>query len=298
VPDNREKIAKNKRKERARLITSPPALQLYTVREQLATDRLGVLRHIAGSGYGAVEPYDVLTDPDQLRADLDEAGLAVCAVHAKVLGEDSGALLRGTRTVGADTVIVPWMEPAIFASADGVAGLARELNEAAVTAADHGLRLGYHNHDFELSARIGGRPALEVLADALDPAVILEVDTYWAAVGGLTPDPREGSETGGDGGRGASDAEGSPPGEFVPALLGRLGDRVRYLHVKDGPVTKDDPMTAVGAGRMPVAEILAACPSAQWHVVELDRCATDMLTAVDESLAWLAAHGLAKPVAR
>jgi len=250
------------------LITSPPALQLYTVREQLAPDRLAVLRRIAGFGYGAVEPYDVLTDPEQLRADLDQAGLAVCAVHANVLGEDADVLLRGTRTVGADTVIVPWMEPAIFASADGIAGLARDLNEAAATAADHGLRLGYHNHDFELSSHIAGRPALEALADALDPAVILEVDTYWAAVGG----------------------------QDVPSLLGRLGDRVRYLHVKDGPVTKEDPMTAVGSGRMPVAEILDACPSAEWHVVELDRCATDMLTAVGDSLAWLAKHNLARPV--
>jgi sugar phosphate isomerase/epimerase len=267
------------------VISSPPALQMYTVREQIATDRPGVLRRIAGFGYGAVEPYDVATDPERLRADLDEAGLAACAVHAKVLGEDSGALLHGTRTVGADTVIVPWVEPAVFATADGVARLARDLNEAAAKAADQGLRLGYHNHDFELSSQIAGRPALEVLADALDPAVILEVDTYWAAVGGLTQGFR--------GGMG-----GSPPGEFVPALLGRLGDRVRYLHVKDGPVTKDDPMTAVGSGRMPVAEILAACPSAEWHVVELDRCATDMLTAVGDSLAWLAAHDLAKPVVR
>jgi sugar phosphate isomerase/epimerase len=251
-------------------MTNPPAVQLYSVREQLTADRRAVLRRIADFGYGAAEPYDVRTDPDQLRADLDEAGLAACAVHAKALGDDADALLRGTRTVGADTVIVPWMEPAIFADAGGVAKLARDLNEAAVKAADHGLRLGYHNHDFELSSHIGGRPALEVLADALDPAVILEVDTYWAAVGG----------------------------QDVPALLGRLGDRVRYLHVKDGPVTKDDPMTAVGSGVMPVAEILAACPSAEWHVVELDRCATDMLTAVGDSLAWLAAHDLAKPVAR
>jgi len=252
------------------LITSPPALQLYSVREQIATDRPAVLRRVAGFGYGAVEPYDVGTEPERQRAELDEAGLAVCAVHAKVLGENAGALLSASRTVGADTVIVPWMDPAIFADADGVAALARDLNEAAGKAADQGLRLGYHNHDFELSSLIAGRPALEVLADALDPAVILEVDTYWAAVGG----------------------------EDVPALLGRLGDRVRYLHVKDGPMTKEDPMTAVGSGRMPVAEILAACPSAEWHVVELDRCATDMLTAVRDSLTWLAAHDLAKPVAR
>ena len=55
-------------------------------------------------------------------------------------------------------------------------------------------------------------------------------------------------------------------------------------------------MTAVGSGRMPVAAVLASCPSAEWHVVELDRCATDVLIAVRDSLAWLAARGLATPV--
>jgi sugar phosphate isomerase/epimerase len=249
------------------LTTNPPAVQLYTLREQLPHGRREVLRALRDFGYGAVEPYDVKTDPEQQRADLDEAGLAVCSVHAKALGEDAGELLAGARTVGAGTVIVPWADPGRFADKAAIEALARELNEGAARAADQGLRFGYHNHWFELESDVGGRTGLEVLADALDPAVILEVDTYWAAVGG----------------------------QDVPALLGRLGDRVRYLHVKDGPVTRDDPMTAVGAGRMPVAAILAAAPAAEWHVVELDRCATDMLTAVGDSLKWLAANGLATP---
>jgi sugar phosphate isomerase/epimerase len=248
---------------------NPPALQLYTLRDRLASDgRLAVLRSVRGFGYGAVEPYDVATDPQRLRDDLDEAGLAVCAVHAKALGADAGALLGGARTVGADTVIVPSVPPGRFADAEAIEALARDLNEGAARAADLGLRLGYHNHWFELEFNVGGVTGLEVLARALDPTVVLEVDTYWAAVGG----------------------------QDVPALLGRLGDKVRYLHVKDGPVTRDDPMTAVGSGRMPVAEILTAAPSAEWHVVELDRCATDMLAAVSDSLAWLARNGLATPV--
>ena len=249
------------------MTSNPLALQLYTVRDQLASGRTAVLAAIRDFGYGAVEPYDVRTDPDALRADLDEAGLAVCSVHARALGEDAAALLDGARTVGADTVIVPSVPAERFADRDAIAALAREFNQAAARAADAGLRFGYHNHAFEFSLA-GGRYGLEVLADALDPGVLLEVDTYWAAVGCQDP--------------GA-----------VPALLGRLGDRVRYLHVKDGPVTREDPMTAVGTGRMPVAEILAACPSAEWHVVELDRCATDMLIAVRESAAWLTGHGLA-----
>ena len=249
------------------MTSNPLALQLYTVRDQLPSGRRAVLQAIRGFGYGAVEPYDVRTDPGALRADLEETGLAVCSVHARALGDDADALLDGAAAVGADTVIVPSVPAERFADPGAIAALARDLNEAAAGAAARGLRFGYHNHAFEMSP-VAGRTGLEALADALDPAVLLEVDTYWAAVGG----------------------------QDVPTLLGKLGDRVRYLHVKDGPVTRDDPMTAVGTGRMPVTEILAACPSAEWHVVELDRCATDVLTAVRDSLAWLAARGLAAPV--
>jgi len=239
---------------------NPPALQLYTVREQLAAGRAGTLRQIAALGYRAVEPFNVLDDPGGLAADLAAAGLAVCSLHAAPTADQAGAVIRAARALGTDTVIVPYLPPAAFADADGVRAVAAGLNGMAARLAGHGLRLGYHNHDFELATVVQGRPALEVLAGALDDSVLLEVDTYWAAVGG----------------------------QDVPALLGRLGDRVRYLHVKDGPVTKDDPMTAVGAGRMPVAEILAAGRAAEWHVVELDWCATDMMTAVADSLTWLA----------
>jgi sugar phosphate isomerase/epimerase len=250
--------------------TNPPALQLYSVRELLPGDRAGVLARIAAFGYGAVELFDVLTDTDGLHADLTAAGLTVSSVHAIPAGDQAEAIAAAVATLGTDTIIVPYQPPERFADADSVRALAGELNEMAAWAAGHGLRLGYHNHDFELSSRIGGRPALEVLADQLQDAVILEVDTYWAAVGG----------------------------QDVPELLRRLGDRVRYLHVKDGPiVNREDFMTAVGAGRMPVAQVLAASPSAAWHVVELDRCATDMMTAIGDSLAWLIARGLAEPAA-
>jgi len=248
--------------------SNPPAVQLYTVREQLADDRPGVLARIAAFGYGAVEPFNILDDPAGLAADLAAAGLAVCSVHATPAADQASAVIEAARTLGAGTVIVPYLPPDRFADAASVREVAAELNSMAARLASDGLRLGYHNHDHELSSLIGGRPALEVLADRLDDVVILEVDTYWAAVGG----------------------------QDVPALLGRLGERVGYLHVKDGPVTRDDPMTAVGAGRMPVAEILAAAPPGAWRVVELDRCATDMMTAVGDSLAWLASQGLAQPV--
>ena len=110
-------------------------------------------------------------------------------------------------------------------------------------------------------------PALEVLADQLDDAVLFEVDTYSAAVGG----------------------------QDVPALLGRLGNRVALPARQGRPGGQQGRLHHRGRRRaVPVAEILAASPSAGWHVVELDRCATDMMTAVGDSLTWLVDAGLAE----
>jgi len=79
------------------LISSPPALQLYTLRDVLPTGRAEVLRRVAEFGYGAVEPYDVRTDPEQLRADLDQAGLAVCSCTPTSSARAATRCFRGTR---------------------------------------------------------------------------------------------------------------------------------------------------------------------------------------------------------
>jgi hypothetical protein len=54
-------------------------------------------------------------------------------------------------------------------------------------------------------------------------------------------------------------------------------------------------MTAVGDGVMDFHAIVeAGKPHTQWLIVELDRCATDMLEAVDRSLAYLVNQGLGR----
>jgi sugar phosphate isomerase/epimerase len=108
------------------------------------------------------------------------------------------------------------------------------------------------------------RPALLHLFEQLAPEVVAEVDVYWAQVGG------------------------SDPADIVAAL----GARVALLHVKDGPADEPpSPMVAVGDGVVDVPGVLAAAPTASWHVVELDRCATDMFQAVERSYDYLVGGG-------
>jgi sugar phosphate isomerase/epimerase len=234
-------------------------VQLYAVRDAFRADMPGTIERLAGIGFGYVEPFDLLTDPAGLAAALDTYGLRAITAHAKVNGPDALALCEAATSLGIATLIVPWLEPERFASRDGVRAVAAELNDAATELAAHGLQLGYHNHWFELEAVHDGRTALEWLADDLDPGVVLELDTYWAAAGG----------------------------QDVPALLGRLGDRVRFLHLKDGPLEPREPHVALGRGVMPVRAILDAATSCELAVVELDSFDGDMFTALADSLAFL-----------
>lgn len=250
-------------------MSKPISVQLYSVREQMTADRDATLRRIAGLGYRAVEPYRPADDPKGFKALADELGLTISGTHAGglVREPEPGPTFEAVAQLGTELAIVPAGIPeAEFTTRDGIARAADLLNSLAQQARGYGLKLGYHNHWWEFEPKIDGVHALEVLAERLDPAVLLEIDTYWAAVAGAE----------------------------VPELLGRLGDRVVALHVKDGPVfkngsgAKDEPNTAVGAGSMPVRRILAARPQA-WRVVELDSCAGDMFEALAASHAYLTA---------
>lgn len=250
-------------------MTKPIALQLYTLREQMARDFEGTLRRVAEIGYAGVETARIPEEigPARARALLDDLGLAICAAHAPLpLGDQAAASLDFMAALGAGRLVCAWLPPEEYTTLDGAHRVGDKLNEAAAVCAAHGLRLGVHNHWFEFEPIPGTavRP-YEVWLERLDPAIFIELDPYWAKVGGVEP----------------------------LAALRRLGPRVELLHVKDGPADAIPPdMTAVGQGTLDYAAIISAATAAEWLIVELDRCATDMLTAVEESYRYLVAKGL------
>jgi sugar phosphate isomerase/epimerase len=235
------------------------SVQLYTLREALAADTDRTLAELAELGFRLVEPYGLPQTAESLRPSLARYDLSAPTAHGGFLGADQDQVFTATRDLGVQTLIQPSVDPARWQDAAGVTGIAEELNQAGATAAEYGLRVGYHNHHFELESQIDGRHALEVLADQLDPTVVLEVDTYWAYAGGAD----------------------------VPALLGRLRDRVLALHVKDGDGSLNPKaQTAVGSGTLPVLDFIAAAPNAL-RVVELDDTEGDRMAAVAASRAYL-----------
>ncbi len=243
------------------LSTENLSVQLYTVREALAEDADATLARIASTGYQLVEPFAFTKYFDALKTGLTRYHLSAPTTHASLVdAPDADETLAAAKELGILTVIDPHVDEARWADAEGIAGIAASLNAAAERAADYGLTVGYHNHAFELETMIEGRHALEVLADHLAPTVGLEVDTYWALVGGAD----------------------------VPALLNRLGDKVIALHLKDGDGSSDDRhQTAIGAGVVPVWDYINAVPDLGYGVVELDDSEGDRFVAVEDSFAFL-----------
>ncbi len=243
-------------------MTQPLSVQLYTVRDALAADLPGTLQRIADIGYTNVEAFGFVDRAEALRDALAAAGLQSPSGHARLLDtgeQDLDQIFHASVTVGLTTLIDPHIDEARWTTREDVEAIARELSALAPRAADHGLALGYHNHAFEFSNRIDGVSAYEVFADALSDDVVLELDTYWVKVGGDDP----------------------------VAILGKYGDKVQFLHVKDGDGSHDDKkQVAVGNGVMPIREIIAAAPGAL-HVVELDDHEGDVFQAVADSYTFL-----------
>jgi sugar phosphate isomerase/epimerase len=245
--------------------TSKTSVQLYTVRELLTEDMVGTLKRIADLGFTQVEPFAFLSFGDDLRRGLSEAGLTAPTTHQSFIGGELEPVFEAAKALGIETVIDPFVAPDRWQTAESVDEIAAQLNAAAEVAARYGVRVGYHNHAHEIESTIDGVTALEYFESKLAPEVVLEVDTYWVAVGGQ--DPVE--------------------------LLKRLGDRVVALHIKDGPGTAETKdQVAVGQGSLPVEEIIGAAPSAL-RVIELDDSRGDRFQAVADSYAFLTSKGLA-----
>ncbi|HEY0246991.1 MAG TPA: sugar phosphate isomerase/epimerase [Gryllotalpicola sp.] len=241
------------------------SVQLYTVREALQEDLPGALARLAGLGFTQVEAFNIM-GLEGLAEGLAAAGLTTPTAHQRFVDvEQQEPIFERAAALGIRTLIDPHIDDARWQTADGVAGIVADLKAAAEKAAGYGLKIGYHNHAFEFETKVDGGTAYELFAAQLDESVALELDTYWAAVGGSDP----------------------------VALLKTLGPKVVALHVKDGPGTHDNlDQVAVGSGTLPIRDIIEAAPTAL-RVIELDDSRGDRFQAVADSVAFLAKEGLA-----
>jgi len=246
---------------------APIALQLYTVREALARNFNEVVTRVAEMGYVGVEPAGFPgTTPEEASNLFADLGLEVCSIHAQLpVGKQKNEVIEVARELEVTRVVSSTGRDS-FESMDSVKQLCDRWNQAHQIAAEKGLELGLHNHWWEFK-EVEGRCGFDLLIENLDPGIFFQVDTYWVNTGG---------------------------GDSVE-VVEKLGERAPLLHIKDGPCDPQADMQAIGEGKMDFPPIIeAAQGTAEWLIVELDRCATDMMEAVEKSYQYLVGEGLAR----
>jgi sugar phosphate isomerase/epimerase len=262
------------------------SVQLYSVREQAKQDYEGTLRAIAAMGFGCVEPAGYPGSTPEAAAKLfRELGLRAPSCHGPLpLGDQKQQVLETAQMMGHEAVITgcPPKFREDFSSADRVRALADLYSEAAENAAPFGIRVGYHNHDWDMVSFDEG-PGYEIFLQNTPESVLWEADIFWVARAGIDP----------------------------AAFLERIGERGRFLHFKDGlvrqaaefveqetesgriMVSASSPFLPAGRGQVDLPAAAAAAKHAGFIVVELDSYAGDMMKAVAESYSYLSSRGIA-----
>jgi len=243
---------------------------LYTVRD-LMKEPGPTLEAIAKLGYKYVEGG--LNVPG-LAAAAKAAGLKQASAYVPtylVTGNrqawaGSGELLPESYTWqqavdeakgrGLEYLVVAYLQPAERGGLDGYRRVAAQLDKAGETCRKAGLALAYHAHAFEYEPIDGKKPLDVMLKESSPDHLSLELDTFWASIGGQDP----------------------------VAMLGALKGRVPLVHLKDKakgtPVQYDNgkvPKEAfkeVGNGAVDFAAFfkLAATTGVKYCYVEQDYC--------------------------
>ncbi len=243
----------------------PLAVQVYTLRS-LPVEPEAVLAAVADAGYSGIEMAGTLNvGAEELRGLLDKYGLKVVSAHVAIdaMEKDLPAVVRYQKTVGNDTVIVPWLpESDRSPNKEGWIALGQRLERLGRRVKIAGMRLLYHNHDFEMKV-IDGKPAIAWLLEGASAEYVgFEPDLAWIVAGG----------------------------QDAVAMLETYSGRVPRVHAKDlGDNDAEHGLADVGAGRLNWDAILPAVEAAQaeWVVVEHD-FPTDPIASIQRSQAFLA----------
>jgi sugar phosphate isomerase/epimerase len=182
----------------------PVGVQLYTVRDIVMKQPRQTLEAIAEIGYREVEVLraQITTVAPHLKQ-LDLRPVSVHFETPLITGnfqawkDDDMPTVSASYTFdealalskehGFEYMVFNYLPLKERGGLDFYKGLAEKLNAAGEKCRSSGLRLCYHNHDFEFAPKAGGRP-IDTLLERLDRKLVgLEVDVFWVTTAGLDP---------------------------------------------------------------------------------------------------------------
>lgn len=195
-------------------ITAPSkemAVQLYSARQLIGSPELFAKNHeyvlgrLAQMGYTGAEAASYSDglfsgmEPEDFKAALNKAGLELVSSHTtRVLSLDelsSGnyeaamkwwdQCIEAHKKAGIPRLVMSY-SPKLDTEAE-LKVMAEYLNAIGSRCNAAGIRFGYHNHAHEF-AKVGNTTMMDYFIANTDPAkVFIEMDVYWAVVGGAAP---------------------------------------------------------------------------------------------------------------
>lgn len=176
-------------------------LQLYTLREELPKDVKSTLEKVAKAGFTTVETYGFSIkdqfwglSPKELKKILEDNDLKAVSGHYN-LGSflydgntaELVAAIEAAKILKSEFLTVPWIDEPFRKNIEDYKKIASRLNEAAKMCKKAGLKLAYHNHDFEFQKHDGITGYEILLNETEKDLVYFELDLYWVVRSGNDP---------------------------------------------------------------------------------------------------------------
>jgi sugar phosphate isomerase/epimerase len=224
---------------------------LFTLREQLTADVKATIAQVAKIGYNQVETYYGYPGKYEVKGFwgleakdfntlLKANGLTSPSGHYNVTeflssGDDKvlKSHIETAATVAQKYFVIPALPADIRANGtlDDYKRMASKFNQAAELCQKSGLKLAYHNHNFEFKDQGNGVTGYEILLKETDAKLVgFELDIFWAVNAGLNP----------------VDMFKKNPGRY------------KMFHVKDMDKSDKSVFVEVGSGRIDFKSIFAA----------------------------------------
>ena len=173
------------------------ALQLYSVRDDMHRDFEGTLRKVKDMGYDGVEfvgegeRFAGLADykPEQVKDMCARIGLEPMSVHVPFVNmiAEPDWTMDYYAAVGCKYIAIPYLTPEFRPGSDRFCEVISGAETLGKAANERGMKLLYHNHDFEF-IKMGDKYALDVLYADVSPEYLqTEIDTCWVKVSDVDP---------------------------------------------------------------------------------------------------------------
>ena len=177
---------------------------LYTVRDLMGQDAKATLKAVADIGYKYIEATDYKDGlfygmkPAEFKAYLNSLGMEPISVHqGGVTLENADQLIADSKAAGFQYFVIPVPPMGHFkfnvkersmGMSDEVVFINDVLNTIGEKCAAQGLKLLYHNHDFEFKPNGQGVVAMDYFLENTNPAwVNFQMDLFWVTTAGVDP---------------------------------------------------------------------------------------------------------------